>query len=416
MKIPKTLLIVASQPGQGNVGEILIDEMLVQLEPGCIAVASILPTLEHPDKSLGTPYNVRFFEHPDERKVRRFNGPLGAIDAMYRRSTRQSPIIRRVVSELQSYVREQDIQQVWAIYNTPSIVDIVTRLQKIAKLPLLSHVWDDMEHICRERHLDGVSRHRTTLRFSKLLRESERTAVICENMARNYSEVYSATCCIVRYGTQDQVEPRGEFTSSNEFRIGFSGGMYSHSAWKVLIQAFEKLDWRVAGKSIRFVVMSGNVQFTTRHPANIDYLGWRSTSEVFHELSQCDLLYLPQAFEEQQRPLTELSFPTKLSAYVGTGRPILIHTPTYGSLAQFCNRHSISTMCNHLSASDLAESINRLAQDIQDYRKAAECVANVGSTVLSRARFIEQLRKFLLPEAKTETPNRGTSIASGVLH
>ena len=280
-------------------------------------------------------------------------------------------------------------------------------------MPLLTQVWDDVAHLCLQRRLDRLTRFRTMRRFGQVLGESARTAVISESMAAAYSTRYGARCEVIQHGASDQTTARINPTSSEEFVIGFSGGMYCPSAWKSFFEALAHLNWQAGGKRLRLVVMSGQISFSTHSLANVEYLGWRPDKEVQERLSRCDLLYLPQPFEHFQRPLAELSFPTKLSAYVSTGRPILVHGPPYASVVGFNETHPLGICCTTTDSVWIGETIDRFISDLKAYEKAAESVAHVANTVLSRPRFIEQVKSFLRPVSEEMSHGRSTDNAVG---
>ena len=60
----------------------------------------------------------------------------------------------------------------------------------------------------------------------------------------------------------------------------------------------------------------------------IEIRPWGATdAEVTLEAASADVLYLPLPFGDRFAAFTELSLPTKLVTYVGSGRPILYHGP-----------------------------------------------------------------------------------------
>lgn len=391
--VGKTLLLAGSVPGHRNVGQILLREMLDCLDRERFVVAGLLSASEVRDTEAHS--GVRTFERPREHARRAFAGRIGGLVAAVTRLGEYEPAVSRLADDVHGYALENGITRVWAVLNMPSVIDVSARLVDRLQVPLLAHVWDDVDHLCRQRGLDALTRRRTQRRFGDLLARAERTAVIGESMARHYTQRYGARCQIVRHGVADGVLPREAQTSPGEFLIGFSGGMYCPSAWKSFQAALDTLGWRVGGKRIRFVVMSGHVSFKTRSPAQVDYLGWRGDAEVHERLAACDLLYLPQPFESSQRELAELSFPTKLSAYVCTGRPVLVHAPRHASLPEFARKHPLGHVCTSLDPAAIAMAIEQIATDPDRYAEASRASATIANTVLSRANFSSQVRAFV---------------------
>ncbi|MDI1253514.1 hypothetical protein [Thermomonas sp.] len=389
----KTLLLVGSIPGNRNVGQILLREMLACVDREQFVVAAMLDSkeAEQADPVVGT----RVFERPHEHAKRMISGRMGGMLAAAKRFRDYDPAIAALVNEIRDYAQANQIDRVWAVLNMPSVMDVCAQLMKTLRVPLLAHVWDDVGHLSQQRGLDAFSRWRIERRFGRLLATAEHTAVIGESMAASYTQRYGARCQIVRHGVSDSVVARGLPTSDEEFVIGFSGGMYCPSAWTAFQAALGKLGWKVGGKRVRLIVMSGQVTFSAQSPAQVEFLGWRDDEEVHARLSGCDLLYLPQPFEPAQRELSELSFPTKLSAYVSTGRPILVHAPEYASVSLFSHEHPVGVVCNSLVPERLASVIEGLAIDAKLYAGAASASAKVANTVLSRGSFHAQVRTFL---------------------
>ncbi|SRR6056297_3265781 len=398
---PKTLLLVGSKPGAGTVGEILIREMLNCVDPQRYVIAAMLRTDEAQDTGGTVSPRMKTFLAPREAEGVAF-GRFTRLRNAGRRLIFYERDIAALTREVEVFAKQEGIQRVWAILNMTSVIDVADRLRPRLKVPVLAHVWDDVDHLTQQRNLDAATRSRTRKRFSRLLQHAQKTAVICEAMQQAYETQHGAKCQIVRHGLSDDVVAQAKPTSSREFRIGFSGGMYAPSAWKTLLEALNLLGWRVNHKRIRFVVMSSHVRFTAQAPANIEFLGWRDTAEVARQLSACDLLYLPQPFETHHDAIAQLSFPTKMSAYANVGRPILVHTPTYGSLSKFYQQYPVGGLCQELKAEKIAAIIRTLAEDEAAYGKAAEAVAQVAMNVLSRSQFEQQVRSFLQQSSAVE--------------
>lgn len=390
----RTLLLAGSVPGHRNVGQIMLQEMLDCLDREQFAIAGLLGAGEMHE--IEPEAGVRVFQRPPEHVRRAFTGRLGGVAAAFRRLRDYEPAISALADDVHAYARDIGVTRVWAILNMPSVIDVCTQLVSRLQLPLLAHVWDDVEHLSRQRGLDAFTRRRTERRFGALLARAECTAVIGESMAAHYTQRYGARCQIIRHGVADGVVAREQPTGPAEFVIGFSGGMYCPSAWKAFQEALDRLGWRMGGKRIRLVVMSGHVTFTTRLPAHVDYLGWRdNVSEVYERLGACDLLYLPQPFEGSQRELAELSFPTKLSTYVSTGRPVFVHAPEHASLPIFARLHPLGHVCTSLDPAVIAGAITRIATDPGRYAEAAHASAAIAGKVLSRTNFESQVRAFV---------------------
>jgi hypothetical protein len=248
-----------------------------------------------------------------------------------------------------------------------------------------------------QRQLDRLTVKRTMRRFDELLIHAKKLGVICEQMAEEYAKRSSAPAIVIRHGLQDSVTPRSEPTSTDEFRIGLSGSMYCYSAWKAFQQALDRLNWQIGSKRIVLIVAGSEIQFRAFRPAECRFYGWRSLEEVNRLLSDCDLLYVPHPFESYQEPLARFSFPTKLSAYVATGRPILMHAPEYSALTTFCQKHQFGILTHELRVDRLSELLKAMLTNQQELNHLSQQTARIGATVLGRQQFIEGTQAFLEP-------------------
>ncbi len=397
LAVGKTLLLVGAIPGHRNVGELLLREMLALLDPQRFVIAALLDRNWQPGDIDAMGFELRVFACPSEVSVRKLGGWIGTFVAAASRLGHYESEMDRLAREVGEFARVSKVERIWTLLNMTTVIDIGARLHSKLRLPLLVQVWDDVEHLIAERNLDLLTRRRTRRRFATLLGVAERTAVIGESMAANYAKRFGARCQVVRRGVDDRVEAKTEATSSTEFRVGFCGGMYCPSAWKALQGALSQLHWQVAGKRVRLLLMTGRITLSAKQPALIEYLGHLSDHEVRERLRDCDLLYLPQPFEESGRALAELSFPTKLSTYASVGRPIMVHAPAYGSLVDFASKHPLGLVCTTLNPERIAECLSAFASDAKSYRVAAEAVAELGNTELSRRNFEAQLQRFLQP-------------------
>ena len=116
--------------------------------------------------------------------------------------------------------------------------------------------------------------------------------------------------------------------------------------FNMLLEALNLCGWKIGDRPI-FIRMIGNwFRFNgMSFPCNIELMGWRSTDETSHLLSECDLNFLPIPFSEEWQDLAVLCFPTKLSTYLSSGRPVFVYGPDYASSIKFCKQTGIGITC-----------------------------------------------------------------------
>jgi len=400
-----TLLLTSSKPGHRNVEEVFLAEMLDCIPRDTVFWAALTPAIdpevEQNDRLAGFKQLLAQKEHfpHDPRAWTRFN-------VLLHQFTRYRYAVRKLTHVTSQLVAVQSPHQLWTVLSSLSVIDVAWGLSKTLQIPTLVQVWDDPLHLLRERRMDHLTRTRTMRHFFELLERADRVAVIGESMQATYAKYTKEQPIIIRHGLNAVVKSEFKPGASTEFRIGFCGAMYARSAWKCLERALESLEWKLSGRNVVLEVASPEIAFTAERPAMVRYHGWQTKCSSAREsvdravglMSNCDLLYLPQAFEPVSRPLTELSFPTKLSTYVSTGCPILVHTPDYGSLNDFCRTHDFGVVCNELNVKSMADLLVGIANNPIKMQELARGTIRIATDVLSRQNFRNSVREFLSPD------------------
>ncbi len=391
----KTLLLASSGPGLHGVGGVLIHDMLHTADVEPVTLAAIVTKAQTTLIDRSRLIHSDFFDLPDEFCEPSRGTMASTVKKLLARRMKYDAEIKKLVSQLRLVVHRESPQQIWAILNGTAIIDTLYLLLPDIQCDLLLQVWDDPTYLALRRRLDMISRRRTTGRFNTMLRRAKRVAVIGEEMAAAYSAQSQGKYVIIRHGfTGSPVVGRSDIPCPGEFRIGLSGSMYCPSAWKSLQKSLDLLGWRIDGRQVVLEVVGGKIEFTSRAKAACRFWGWRPHEEVTRMMAGCDLLYLPQAFEKQDQLLTRLSFPTKLSTYSASGRPVFIHTPEYGSLTRFCRQHEMGVLCHSLEPALIAAALQQF-ENPQFRAEQAASTARIGASVLTKKNFDDGVRTFL---------------------
>ncbi|HMP72056.1 MAG TPA: hypothetical protein PKE55_02225 [Kiritimatiellia bacterium] len=390
------LLIASSGPGMLGVGGLLIRDMLRTEGVDPVALAAILPESDASTLDPSPLRALRTFPAPREYIDRAPGGWAATLAAWRARRAGYDRDIARIARDLKAFLHEQKPDLVWVILNSLSSIDSTYLLLDAIPGDLLVQVWDDPRHLALQRRLDRLSRDRTWRRAQAIFARARQIAVIGESMATAYGELAQCPIHIVRHGSiETPVEPAPLPAQPGEFRIGFAGSLYAQSAWRALLATLDHLDWRLHQTPVTLLALGGRIEFTSRSPhARARYLGWQSPRQTLDHLRACDLLYLPQAFESSHATLTRLSFPTKLSACLATGRPVFIHTPPHGSLTAFCHSMGYTLLSHHLHPSELAAFLEAQTtpRNLADHARRA---ADLGNRVFTRRNFENQVRDML---------------------
>lgn len=330
---------------------------------------------------------------PDEQSIRTRADVFGVLQCLTHRMGKYRWAVRRVARAVERRIVGIRPKLLWLILDSTAVIDVCYLLSRRNAIPFVAQIWDDVDYLTRQRRLNRWTRASLRSRTDVLLKGARRVGVISENMRDAYRTRLGVDSIVVRQAVQEQAV---EQPADSEFlRIGFCGAMYCHQAWKSFQLALDSLGWQVNGRVVELYVLGSDIRFQSMNRANCRFAGYRSAEESLAAMSTCDLLYLPQPFDQLQRELAELSFPTKFSTYLAAGRPIFVHGPEYASVIQFCRSNSVGVICCKLEPSQIADRIHGFLDSEKSWAEQAEAVYRVRRQFFARENFERQVKELL---------------------
>ncbi|MEB3168787.1 MAG: hypothetical protein VKK97_08655 [Synechococcaceae cyanobacterium] len=282
--------------------------------------------------------------------------------------------VRALVAEAVALGERHGAEAVWAILDAPTSIAMAEPVARTLGKPLIALVWDDAAHLAQSLGLDRLATSTMLRHTARALKSADRCAVIGATMQRRYAEEHGTRSVILRHGlASSALQPlRAHDNGESVFSIGFAGTMNAPCAFNALLAALESCDWQIAGRAIELRLVGPRFDMRTNKPALFRSYGWRSVSDTIRILAGCDATYLPQPFGEDRRTMAELSFPTKLTTYLATGRPILLHAPPYASLPQYHQKQPLGLLCGSIEPAAIVAALEQLIFDSGLYASAAE--------------------------------------------
>jgi len=389
-------VVSSSAPGRRHVGELLLSAMMEQASELQLQLIAITSNGLDAGNS-----NQRCLTQCVEPPMELLQGPgAGRVSSSIlslRRFWAYERFARHVALNLSTdlELNAADPDPVWVIADSTAVIDCTYYAWKRKNFPFRLQVWDDVRHLTSLKHLDRFSANRVFQRFQCLLRNACDVAVIGEQMASEYLSLGAKHCRVIRHGLPNAAQIAERRQPSETFRIGFCGSAYASDAWKTLLRALDNLRWSFLSRPVELWVVGSDVNFSAGCPTNARFWGRRSVDETTQLMADCDLLYMPQSFQKHHDALTRWSFPTKLSTYVATGRPVLFHTPAWGSLHSFAHEHGFHLLCDSLNPKELVGVLRSLETKPGLLQAESEASVRVANTVLSHHEFRRQTRRFL---------------------
>jgi len=281
--------------------------------------------------------------------------------------------VRGLIRKAVSFGREQKVDRVWAVLQGQTMIRMAQAVAVQLGVPLHTHVWDPFSWWAKANYLDGFTTRRVQSMFDNAIRHSKSVAAASEPMAELYRERFgvSAVPVIASHPKSMAQAPDIALNDNSPIVIGMAGQFYAASEWLQLLHALRASNWRVAGRTVRIVVLGPQ-----RPPGEIDghvsFLGWKSQQEAAFILSNCDVLYCPYPFDLDMKEVSQFSFPSKLVLYLAAGRPILFHGPDYSSPAHYIKSRKCGLIANRLVATAVFNEIERLVvMGFDEYRRLA---------------------------------------------
>jgi len=371
MRVPKTLLVTMTPPGARNVGEIVLRDLCALLPAGSISVFSAGPYA--PDSNQ---YPHVMYSGFEERAWRPLAGRAGGLLNWLRTNVVFSRQVKKLAAAAVEYGQQQDVEQVWIVLNSLSLIGAAKEIADGLDVPLRTLVWDPPEYLAIRKGWDRFSCGWLLQRFGQALRHSEKVMVVSQAMMDAYQKRYQTPCVIVRHavnveGELDLPSLGGE---RDPLRIGFFGTLYDPSQMNHLLRALHELKWSVRERPVTLRVLCDKLNIRgIDFPCKVEFLGRRDTDEeALHLLRDCHLNYLPVPFLEAWEQFARQSFPTKLSAYLAAGRPVLVHGPEYASSIRFVRENGCGAAVSSQAVSELAAQIQWILGSPEVYQKICE--------------------------------------------
>ncbi|NJL92459.1 MAG: glycosyltransferase family 4 protein [Anaerolineae bacterium] len=399
----KLLLLTDIPPAQGFTAGLVMKRLCSFVPPewlACYAVISPGLGLTLDPEFSWLP--IHYANKPSERISRRLGRQAGTLFSLARDAYNTRVILPRVLRDATEFGRKVGAEAIWCPVQGPFMIRLARRLAKQLQVPLLAQVYDPPDWWLISNNIDRFSQRRIFAEYQALLRESKRIAAASWAMAEAYQNQYN-TPAIPLIPSLDRrlVQPPQPAPSQDApFTLALAGQIYATEEFEALLAALDSVAWQVAGRSIRFQVLSRQLHISANRPRRIEFLGWYEQAAGIRQLSQASALYCPYRFDPQHEPEARLSFPSKLTTYLVTGRPIFFHGPRYASPALFLEKYAAAELCYTLEPADILQRIETLIRDPAQGAQLARNAARAFEENLTLEIYHQQFAAFLgVPQA-----------------
>ncbi|HET8725895.1 MAG TPA: hypothetical protein VFO41_00160 [Alphaproteobacteria bacterium] len=343
----KILLLTDIPPCTNYSGGLALARICRLLPPEALVLFVVLnPALrpEIPPDLSGLEMAVVDKPREHGRRFRAFPGPhLSWLQWLDKRAWLR--VCREQAKAAADFGRRHGVDRVMAVLEGQTLVTQSVMVAEDLSVPLHSLVWDPLQWWLTTHDVNLLIARFSLNQFDQALRRSQVCGAASEAMADRFSERYGTRSVPIFGGfpvTRPVIpDPRPR----DELRIGVAGQFYAADAWHELLGALRRRRWTLAGRAVRVDVLG-----VARPPgiADTDPIavhGWQPEVASIELLREVDLLYCPYPFGSDMAEVARLSFPSKLSFYLGVGRPVLFHGPAYSSPFRYLEAKDAALCC-----------------------------------------------------------------------
>ncbi len=399
-------MVSASAPGEQGVGCNYLRDLcgLLPFDEVVFHSAGLLQsTPESAGLEIRTPPNALLLRY---ESAWRYGPPVvrdvGTLMAFL---IKTKPWARKAAREFGQSAEFISAEHVCFVLESPQLILMADALRNSSGKRLVILVWDHVDQVLSNFGHAGAAAAAIRAAFTRVVGAASATISVSETLSEWLGSMNpSASHTVVPAPVLSGMPVSHVRHSLDQFVIGFAGSVTAPNELEGLMRALDSMGWRIGNSNVILRLFGPRFVLTARTRRNIQYAGFLpTTDEALQQLSECDVCFLPQPFGVKDELLARFSFPTKLTAYLTAGRPILIHAPSWASIPSTFPRESpglsggicdVGMVCTEPDCATLIPLLKQLAEDPNIFR---QCVERIDQT--RRSRFSPQHLKAELNRA-----------------
>jgi glycosyltransferase involved in cell wall biosynthesis len=238
--------------------------------------------------------------------------------------------------------------------------------------------------------------------FNRTVASSACCAVISQPMADEYQNLYGVATQVIQHSLPESIgQPlQGTLSDEEHLFIGMAGQLYAKEAWESLLDMLAAHNWTIAGRKVVIRYMGRGPLSPSNGPQHIEWLGWRDQRDAVRLLAECDVLYCPYPFKDEEKDVARLSFPSKITLYLAAARPILFHGPSYASPVEFFLRTKCGFSCMKVGGEELQKKLEMLIREPELYASMCQNAYTVFRNEFTSNAMRKSIFRFLALDAQ----------------
>lgn len=283
--------------------------------------------------------------------------------------------VRILSGKVTRFGKTHHVDRLWCVLQGQTMIRLAGKAARDLQVPLITQVWDPPYWWMRANKVDPVSASRVIGTFAETVGMSRACATASVPMAEEYRKDYGANTIafLPSLPAEEALVPSDSPHRDDTLIIGIAGQIYALDEWNALIRALNENSWELEGRRVRIRHIGDPrpiISYLTDENLTyrIEFCGWHSQPETIRLLSETDIVYCPYWFDPRFENEARLSFPSKLTTYYASGRPVLFHGPAYASPAKFIEETGSGVCCYSLRNEDIITSILHISENPARYK------------------------------------------------
>ncbi len=275
--------------------------------------------------------------------------------------------INQISQKIITFIKKNHIDTVWCPIQGESLTTILYRVQqKCGKdVRIVAQIWDPVDWFLYALNYDKTSTKRVLKLFDSVMEQCDFILSASHPMSATYKKKYHTPTLPMfssYYNFNPNIAAPKNHSAKQTFTITLSGQTYAKRGIKSLITALDSMDWNYHGKEINLQYFGpNNDDFLTNNP-HISVRGYVPQDTLIAAEAESDLLYCPYYFDDAPvfKLISEQSYPSKISTYIPSGTPILIHSDSNTSVYRDFRKHKCGFLLNSTDTSAIIKKIQEI--------------------------------------------------------
>ena len=310
--------------------QFLLDE---KYDVFCVCIKNPALVFDYADDEITSKLTTLFLDKPQENKISKeeYNKQL-----------------KDIITQTMQFIDENKIDIVWSPIQGETIIHVLNEIEEKRKdIRVIPQIWDPISWGLLELKYSEENTKKILKEFDKVLKNSNSILTSSDEMSNYYKTKYKNKCNTTYLSFSLDKEEYNINSKSKEFVILMAGQPYASKGIDSLLNALDSINWKYKNKKIIFRFFGNPDYCHFKDDERVDFRGYVPQEVLMEEQKKADLLYCSYFFEDNPvfKEVSQLSYPSKVTSYIPSGVPIMIHSYEDTSIYKHLGQEKLLSKC-----------------------------------------------------------------------